>query len=312
MKKVLVLCTGNSCRSQLAEGYLKFFAGDKAEVYSAGIETHGLNPRAVITMKEDGIDISKHTSNHIDQYNGVDFDFIITVCDHAKERCPVFPSAALKFHYNFPDPAKAKGTEEEILQEFRTVRQMIKEYCEQFVKNNLAEPRIMKLAEKKLVGKHLHMSLATNRTMELWQSFMPHRRNIKNSVGTDLFSLQVYDPSLDFRTFNLETPFEKWALTEVTSFENIPEGMEAFTLEAGLYAVFIHRGLDFQPTFQRIFYEWLPNSSYALDQRPHFELLGSKYKNGSADSEEEVWVPIKVRNRAESEETGLPSLQYGV
>ena len=137
MKKIVVLCTGNSCRSQLAEGYLKYFAKDKAEVYSAGVETHGLNPRAVATMKEDGIDISLHSSNHIDEYKNIPFDFVITVCDHAKERCPYFPSNAQKFHYNFPDPSKAQGTEEEILQQFRMVRQLIKDYCQEFVKNNI-------------------------------------------------------------------------------------------------------------------------------------------------------------------------------
>ncbi|MCD6063218.1 MAG: protein tyrosine phosphatase [Flavipsychrobacter sp.] len=126
MKNVLVLCTGNSCRSQIAEGYLRHFAKDKATIYSAGIETHGVNPRAIATMKEDGIDISGHTSNHIDEYRNIPFDFVITVCDNAKERCPFFPSAAKKFHYNFPDPAKATGTEEDILQQFREVREMIK------------------------------------------------------------------------------------------------------------------------------------------------------------------------------------------
>ena len=137
MKKVLVLCTGNSCRSQLAEGYLRYFAGDKAEIFSAGVETHGVNPRAIATMKEDGIDISGHTSNNISEYIGIDFDYVITVCDNARERCPFFPSNAKKFHYNFPDPAKATGTEEEILQQFRNVRQMIKDYSEAFVKDNL-------------------------------------------------------------------------------------------------------------------------------------------------------------------------------
>jgi arsenate reductase (thioredoxin) len=137
MKKILVLCTGNSCRSQIAEGYLKHFAGNKAEIFSAGVETHGVNPRAIATMKEDDIDISKHTSNNIEEYRDIDFDFVITVCDNAKERCPFFPSNAKKFHYNFPDPAKAKGTEEEIVKEFRKVRQMIKEYCEEFVGVNL-------------------------------------------------------------------------------------------------------------------------------------------------------------------------------
>ena len=137
MKRILVLCTGNSCRSQMAEGYLRKYAGDKAEVYSAGIETHGVNPRAIQIMKEDGIDISKHTSNNINEYRDINFDFVITVCDHAKEQCPFFPSNAKKFHYNFPDPAKASGTEEEIMNHFREVREMIKEYSKQFVESNL-------------------------------------------------------------------------------------------------------------------------------------------------------------------------------
>ncbi len=137
MKNILVLCTGNSCRSQLAEGYLRHFAGDKANVYSAGVETHGLNPRAIATMKEDGIDISRHTSNNILEYTGVEFDYVITVCDNAKERCPYFPSNAQKFHYNFPDPAKATGTEAEIEKAFNEVRDMIKVYCINFVKDNL-------------------------------------------------------------------------------------------------------------------------------------------------------------------------------
>ncbi len=137
MKKVLVLCTGNSCRSQLAEGYLRFFAGDRAQIYSAGVETHGVNPRAIRTMAEDGIDISRHTSNNIDEYRDIDFDFVITVCDNAKERCPYFPTRAAKFHYNFPDPAKAVGTEEEVMQQFREVREMIKKYCKEFVDQHL-------------------------------------------------------------------------------------------------------------------------------------------------------------------------------
>ncbi|OYU83183.1 MAG: protein tyrosine phosphatase [Flavobacterium sp. BFFFF2] len=137
MKKILVLCTGNSCRSQIAEGYLRHFAAEKAEIYSAGVETHGVNPRAIATMKEDGIDISTHTSNNIDEYFDIDFDYVITVCDHAKERCPFFPTQAIKFHYNFPDPAKAIGTEEEIREQFRLVRELIKSYSENFVENNL-------------------------------------------------------------------------------------------------------------------------------------------------------------------------------
>ena len=136
-KKILVLCTGNSCRSQIAEGYLQDFAGDKAEVYSAGVETHGVNPRAIQVMKEDGIDISAHTSNDVNEYRDIEFDYVITVCDNARERCPYFPSGAKKFHYNFPDPAKAKGTEKEVMKQFREVRDMIKNYSKNFVMENL-------------------------------------------------------------------------------------------------------------------------------------------------------------------------------
>ncbi|WP_126243744.1 arsenate reductase ArsC [Chitinophaga rhizosphaerae] len=137
MKKILVLCTGNSCRSQIAEGFLRHFAGNAAEIYSAGVETHGVNPRAIATMAEAGIDISGHTSNNVAEYTGIDFDYVITVCDNAKERCPVFPSRAEKFHENFPDPAKATGTEAEIMQQFRDVREIIRNYCERFVAQQL-------------------------------------------------------------------------------------------------------------------------------------------------------------------------------
>ena len=137
MKRILILCTGNSCRSQIAQGYIANFGGDKAEVYSAGIETHGVNPKAIAVMKEDGIDISGHTSNNINEYNNIDFDYVITVCDNAKERCPFFPSNAKKFHQNFPDPAKAKGSDEDIMKEFRNVRDMIKSYSKMFVEENL-------------------------------------------------------------------------------------------------------------------------------------------------------------------------------
>jgi len=137
MINILVLCTGNSCRSQIAEGYLKHFITTHAEIYSAGIETHGVNSKAIKVMKEDGINISSHTSNHIDEYKNVNFDYIITVCDNAKERCPYFPSQAQRFHYNFPDPAKAIGNEQEIMDEFRRVRSMIKEYCQNFVNQHL-------------------------------------------------------------------------------------------------------------------------------------------------------------------------------
>ena len=133
MKNILVLCTGNSCRSQIAHGFLASMTVGKAHVYSAGVETHGVNPKAISTMKEIGIDISHHSSNNITEYFDVNFDYVITVCDNAKERCPYFPTKAVKLHYNFPDPAKAIGTIDEINEQFRSVRAMIKTYCEQFV-----------------------------------------------------------------------------------------------------------------------------------------------------------------------------------
>lgn len=136
-KNILVLCTGNSCRSQMAEGYLRYYAKNRANIYSAGVESHGVNPLAVATMKEDGIDISNQTSNHIDEYRHIHFDFVITVCDNAKARCPVFPNATQTLHYNFPDPAKATGTIEEMMQQFKAVRQQVKDYCLQFVSGHL-------------------------------------------------------------------------------------------------------------------------------------------------------------------------------
>jgi arsenate reductase len=122
----------------MAEGYLRHFAGSNAEVYSAGIEAHGVNPRAVATMREDGIDISGHTSNRVDDYAGVTFDYVLTVCDNARERCPYFPARVQLLHHNFPDPAKATGTEAEIAAQFRCVRDLIKNYARDFVAGPLA------------------------------------------------------------------------------------------------------------------------------------------------------------------------------
>ncbi len=136
-KNILVLCTGNSCRSQMAHGYLTYFAKGNAAIYSAGIETHGLNPRAVLVMKEDGIDISSHTSNNVNEYLNIPFDYIITVCDHANENCPYIPGKAIRLHENFPDPAKAMGSEDEILAQFRATQNLVKAYCKQFVEEKI-------------------------------------------------------------------------------------------------------------------------------------------------------------------------------
>ncbi|QOI97974.1 MAG: arsenate reductase ArsC [Flammeovirgaceae bacterium] len=134
-KKILVLCTGNSCRSQIAEGYLRHFAKGKADIFSAGIEAHGVNPRAVAIMKEDGIDISHHTSNNVSEYAHMDFDYVITVCDNALENCPYFPAKVKTVHHNFPDPAKATGSETEIMNQFRQVRQQIKTFSKSFIES---------------------------------------------------------------------------------------------------------------------------------------------------------------------------------
>jgi len=131
---ILILCTGNSCRSQMAHGYFKAFAPANYKIYSAGIETHGLNQRAVQIMNEDGIDISYHTSNHVDEYTEIAFDYILTVCDHANENCPYIPGNAKRLHHNFSDPSKLQGTEEEIHLAFEKTRDEIKEYVLAFLR----------------------------------------------------------------------------------------------------------------------------------------------------------------------------------
>ena len=131
MKNILILCTGNSCRSQIAHGFLNHFTDNSFSIFSAGIEKHGLNKNAVKSMADIGIDISHHTSNLIDEYKDEKFDFIITVCDNANETCPVLPNSnGKKIHKNFTDPSKLKGTEDEIKAAFRKTRAEIKEYCE--------------------------------------------------------------------------------------------------------------------------------------------------------------------------------------
>lgn len=137
--KILVLCTGNSCRSQMAEGWLKQYAGSDHEIYSAGLETHGLNPVAVEVMEEAGVDISNQESHHLDRYEGVSFDYVITVCDHAREQCPFYPAETIRIHAGFEDPAGATGSEEEKLMVFRKVRDEIKTFAKQFTAENLGK-----------------------------------------------------------------------------------------------------------------------------------------------------------------------------
>ncbi|MPL94473.1 hypothetical protein SDC9_40627 [bioreactor metagenome] len=156
-------------------------------------------------------------------------------------------------------------------------------------------PRIEILKEKKLIGTRLSMSLSNNKTGELWRSFMPRRKEILNTISNDLISMQVYKPTY-FTDFNPTKEFEKWATIEVLDFDNVPNDMETFTLTGGLYAVFYYKGSSTDSSiFQYIFGTWLPNSDYLLDNRPHFEVLGEKYKNADPDSEEEIWIPIRTK-----------------
>ncbi len=157
-------------------------------------------------------------------------------------------------------------------------------------------PRIETSNEKKLVGMRLRMSFADYKIAELWKRFMPKRKEITNNLTTDLISLAVYKPT-HFADFKPTNEFERWATVEVANFDNVPNELETFILPGGLYAVFDYKGLNTDNSiFQYIFETWLPNSDYVLDQRPHFEVLGDKYKNNDPASEEEIWIPIRPKN----------------
>jgi len=131
--KILFLCTGNSCRSQMAEGWARALKSDQIEPYSAGIETHGLNPNAVKVMAESGVDISHHQSKHVDSLKDIDFDYVVTVCGHANENCPIFPRKARIVHVGFDDPpklARNSASPQEALGHYRRVRDEIRHFIE--------------------------------------------------------------------------------------------------------------------------------------------------------------------------------------
>ncbi|UMB54604.1 GyrI-like domain-containing protein [Lutibacter sp. A64] len=157
----------------------------------------------------------------------------------------------------------------------------------------MVEPRIELLKDKKLIGYKLKMSLTNNKTVQLWGQMAPKIKDIKNRVSTDKISMQIYDASY-YKSFNPNNEFEKWATVEVCNFNNTPKDMETFNLSGGKYAVFDYKGSSADNSiFQYIFMSWLSNSEYQLDNRPHFEVLGEKYKNNDPNSEEEIWIPIK-------------------
>lgn len=157
----------------------------------------------------------------------------------------------------------------------------------------IMKPRIEELQQKYLVGMHLTTNFINNRVAELWKRFMPRLSEIQYRSSVDLISMSVYSES-HFSEFNPANDFEKWAAAEVNSLQNMPDGMEGFVLQGGLYAVFEYRGSSSDSSvFRYIYGEWLPGSGYELDVRPHFEVLGPKYRNNDPSSEEEIWIPVK-------------------
>lgn len=157
-------------------------------------------------------------------------------------------------------------------------------------------PKIVIVKEKKLVGMHLKMTFASNRTSDLWRSFMPLKNEIQQVVDLNLISLQIYPTSFNHNSI-AEYEFEKWAAVEVSDFSNQPTEMDTFILQEGLYAVFHYRGLSTNTEiFKHIFTDWLPQSTFVLDNdRPHFEVLGEKYKNNDLTSEEDIYIPIREK-----------------
>jgi len=159
------------------------------------------------------------------------------------------------------------------------------------------QPTIVHLKEKILIGCSSKMNFIENKTGALWQSFMPRLKEIKNKLSADLFSVQLYNDDYNFNQFNPSAYFTKWAATEVSCIDDIPANMETLLIPQGLYAVFFHKGSNADnSTFQYIFQTWLPTfDDYSLDARPHFEVLGEKYKNDDSSSEEEIWIPVKSK-----------------
>lgn len=159
-------------------------------------------------------------------------------------------------------------------------------------------PRIETLPETKLVGMRVHMNFLANKTQELWQRFMPRKKEIINTVGNELHSIEIYPDISYFDTFNPAKEFDKWAAVKVSDLENIPDKMEKLVIPTGFYVVFPFKGTakEAAKIYQKIIGHWIPNSIYELDHRPHFALMGEKYKNNDPDSEEEFWVPIRHKS----------------
>jgi len=157
------------------------------------------------------------------------------------------------------------------------------------------KPRIEILAKKRLIGISQKMSFDSTKIVLLWKSFMSGKKKITNTLTTDLFAVQIYEDG----SFNIDSPpteFTMWAAVEVADFSDVPDGMESLALQNGLYAVFLLKGSDAESLYDYILKIWLPKSDFLLDNRPHFQLMGSKYKNNDPSSEEDFWIPIKRKN----------------
>jgi len=166
------------------------------------------------------------------------------------------------------------------------------------------QPRIISIPSKKLIGLKLRMSAINDRTVKLWQLFMPERNEITEAANKLLYSVQVFDSEKYFDRFSPEIEFDKWAAVEVLEFNKLPKGLETLVISEGLYAVFEYKGPANEALlfFQYIFETWIPSSEYAVDNRPHFALMGEKYRGNSPDSEEEIWVPVKPKQTRNSQE----------
>lgn len=156
-------------------------------------------------------------------------------------------------------------------------------------------PRIIDMPDTLLAGKRLRMSLTHDATVNLWSSFMPRRKEIKQAVNESLISVTVYDDDFELHQFKPDTLFDKWACIEVSSQDELPEGFETYTIPAGSYAVFVYQGLPQMAMqfFRKIFMEYLPSSPYELANGPHFAVMGEKYKGNDPTSEEEIYIPIQ-------------------
>jgi AraC family transcriptional regulator len=161
----------------------------------------------------------------------------------------------------------------------------------------MEQPRIEIVEDLKLLGQRVRMSFANNQTQNLFKGFMPRKKEIKNSVGLEVYSVEIYDNNLFFKTFDPTKEFEKWAAVKVSDYNNVPEEMHSLIIPTGEYAVFNYKGdgSDISDTYEYIISESIPNSAYRLDHRPHFAVMGEKYKNGDPASEEELWFPIKKK-----------------